>query len=110
MEITCNMPKQSESEREDLLLVLVLLFRPATARLESLDLRGNPLLALRMGEPLAAVLVALRFPVLVLLSRLERRVLSNGCVSIGENLLNVLGADTVRKVRRELLLEAVGRR
>ena len=77
-----------------------------SAGLELLDLLGDALLALLVGEAGGLVLEGLRLPVLRLFGGLERRVLTDRGVSVRVDLLDVLGADTVLEVGRELLLEA----
>ena len=52
------------------------------------------------------VLLALRFPVLALLGGLEDWIFTDGGVSVGIDLLNIFGANAVREIGRELLLEA----
>lgn len=74
--------------------------------LEGLDLLLDASPALLQRKLGSAVLFALGGPVLRLLGGLEGGVLADRGVSIGEDLLNVLGADAVSEVSRELLLEA----
>lgn len=75
--------------------------------LEGLDLRldaSPPLLERALGS---LELFGLRSPVFRLLGRLEGRVFPDSCVRVCVDLLNIFRADTVRKVGRELLLEAI---
>ena len=74
--------------------------------LEGLDLRLDARLALCERALGSHVLFALRCPVGSLLGGLEGRVLTNRGVRVGEDLLDILRANTVREVGRELLLEA----
>ena len=76
-------------------------------RLEGLDLLLDARLALGIGALRSDVLFALRSPVRVLVGGLKGGVLADRGVSVGVDLLDILGADTVRKVSRELFLEAV---
>ena len=76
--------------------------------LEGLDLLLDARLALGKGVLASPVLFALRGPVLGLLGGLEGRVFADRGVGVSVDLLNVLGANTVREVGGELLLEAVG--
>ena len=52
------------------------------------------------------VLERLGFPVLLLVGRLEGRVLTNGSVGIGVDLLDIIGTNAIREISGELLLEA----
>ena len=76
-------------------------------RLEGLDLLLDAGLALGVSALDVPELFALRGPILILVGGLEGRVFADGRVRVGEDLLDILGADTVRKVSRELFLEAV---
>jgi hypothetical protein len=70
------------------------------------DLLLDPGLPLLVGELGGLVLLGLGSPLGgVLLGGLELGVLSDGGVGGGEDLLDVLGTDTVGEVGRELLLE-----
>ena len=74
--------------------------------LEGLDLLLDLGLALLEGKAGSPVLLGLCCPVLRLLGGLEGRVLTDRGVSVRVDLLEVLGANTVLEVGRELLLEA----
>ena len=95
-----------EKRGRRLLLVLLRLLLGATVGLEGLDLGLDAGLALGERKAVDLVLEGLRLPVLGLLGGLEGRVLTNGSVGVGVDLLDVLGANAVGKVGRELLLEA----
>lgn len=89
-----------------LFLLFLVLFHRFPARLEGLDLLGDALLALGVRETVDLVLQALSLPVLLFLRRLECWVLTDGSISILIDLLYILRANAIRKVGRELLLEA----
>lgn len=89
---------------ENLLVVLVHLCLGICARLEGFDLRLDVGLATSEGEAWGLVFERLRFPVL-LLGRLESRVLTDSSVCVRVNFLNVFRANLIGKVGRELLLE-----
>lgn len=91
---------------ENLLVVLVHLCLGICARLEGFDLRLDVGLATSEGEAWGLVFERLRFPVL-LLGRLESRVLTDSSVCVRVNFLNVFRANLIGKVGRELLLEAL---
>ena len=81
---------------------LVLLVRTS---LEGLDLLLDTLPALLERKLGGAELLALRLPVLGLVRGLEGGVLTDCSVGVRVDLLNVLRADTVSEVGRELLLD-----
>ena len=74
--------------------------------LELLDLRLDALLALFISTRVSLVLFTLRSPIRVLVGRLEGGILADGRIGVCVDFLNILRADTVREVSRELLLEA----
>ena len=74
--------------------------------LERLDLRLDARLALGISTLGSLVLFTLRSPIRVLVGRLEGGILADGRIGVCVDFLNILGADTVREVSRELLLEA----
>lgn len=89
------------------LFVLFVFFHSAARSLECVDLYLDSSLALSKSTTVDLVLQGLRLPVLRLFCGLERRVLPDGSIGVGVNLLNVLRSDTVSEICRELLLEAV---
>lgn len=75
--------------------------------LELLDLLGDASLALFESELLDLVLQTLRPPVLGLFGGLEFGILTDGSMSIRIDLLDIIRANAIGKVSRELLLEPV---
>lgn len=108
--------KTTRGHRSALHLLLVgsldrlLLSTVGSGLVPELDLGIDLLLSLVVGESGNGVLLGDSLPVLRLLGGLEGGVLSDGGVSIGVDLLDVLGSDTVGEVGGELLLESEGRR
>lgn len=89
----------------NLLVLLVLLY--SAASLELLNLGCDVGLALGVSKFLGLVLKRLRLPVGSLLCGLERRIFTDGGMSTGVDLLNIVRANTISKIGGELLLEAV---
>ena len=100
----------TRSDTNALFIVLVLLVLlgslPTTRCLESLDFGLDSSFAFIVGQSWFLVLECFCFPVLRLFGRLERGVLPNSSIRIGINFFDVLGSNTICKIRGKLLLES----
>lgn len=95
------------STNEDgLLIVLVILRHCTSASLELFDLDSNVGLALGMRKSRCGKLERLCLPVLGFLCGLECGIFPDSGVCIGEDLLEVLRTNAIRKVSRELLFKS----
>lgn len=89
-------------------LLVVLFLLGSTTSLELLDLGSDVGLALGVSKLVGSILETLGFPVGSLLCGLESGIFTNGCVSVGVDLLNIVGANAICEVGGELLLESGG--